>query len=429
MSVPLLQIALLIATVLALAGLAAGAWGLRAAAAERRRLSVLEAELAAAQSRAVRAEALAEAAEAAKTQVGDAFKAMSAEALEKSAADLLKRAEEAFASRDRLAQERLHGQLKPVAETLTKFQEHVAALEKARVEETGGLKAQIAALMQASVETQGEARKLSAALRRGAGVQGRWGEQTLRNVLEAAGLQNRFDFEEQFSVETEEGRRRPDVKVKMPGGGVFAIDAKASLNAFLEAQECPDDATREQCLARHAQSLKQHMQGLSAKAYWDQFKAEGSPDFVAMFVPGDGFLAAALERQPDLLSDAMDKRVLIVTPTTLFALCKAVAYGWRAEEQTVNAAKVASLGKELYKRLSVMGGHAAAVGKALDSAVGKYNQFVGSLESQVMVSARRFEELSVDHEGKDLPELTAVEQTPRALSRPELVAPEKEPAQ
>ena len=349
------------------------------------------------------------------------LKAQAAQSAQAVADQMVTRATETFQAQDRLARERMEAQLKPVAETLTKFQQQVQALEKTRAEETGGLKAQIAALMQASVDTQGEARKLSAALRRGAGVQGRWGEQTLRNVLEAAGLQNRFDFEEQFSVETEEGRRRPDVKVKMPGGGVFAIDAKASLNAFLEAQECPDDATREQCLVRHAQSLKSHMQGLSAKAYWDQFKTEGSPDFVAMFVPGDGFLAAALERQPDLLSDAMDKRVLIVTPTTLFALCKAVAYGWRAEEQTANAAKVATLGKELYKRLSVMGAHAASVGKALDTAVGKYNQFVGSLESQVMVSARRFEDLSVDHEGKDLPELNPVEQTPRQLSRPELV--------
>ncbi|WP_374275883.1 DNA recombination protein RmuC [Brevundimonas sp.] len=352
--------------------------------------------------------------------MGELVRAQAGETARAVADQLVTRATETFQAQDRLARERMEAQLKPVAEQLTKFQEHVAALEKSRVEDTGGLKAQIAALMQASVDTQGEARKLSAALRRGAGVQGRWGEQTLRNVLEAAGLANRFDFEEQFSLDTEEGRRRPDVKVRMPGGGVFAIDAKASLNAFLEAQECPDDATRDQCLARHAQSLRSHMQGLSAKAYWDQFKAEGSPDFVAMFVPGDGFLAAALERQPDLMSEAMDRRVLIVTPTTLFALCKAVAYGWRAEEQTKNADKVATLGKELYKRLSVMGGHVAALGKALETASGKYNQFVGSLESQVMVSARRFEDLQVDHEGKELPELPAVETAPRALSRPEL---------
>jgi DNA recombination protein RmuC len=311
-----------------------------------------------------------------------------------------------------------------VAETLAKFEAQVAAVEKTRAEETGGLKAQITALMEASVATQAEARKLSAALRRGAGVQGRWGEETLRNVLEAAGLNSRFDFQEQFSVDTEEGRRRPDVKVMMPGGGVFVIDAKASLNAFLEAQDAVDDTAREASLVRHAQSLKTHMLGLSAKAYWDQFKEEGSPDFVAMFVPGDGFLAAALDRQPDLMAEAMDKRVLIVTPTTLFALCKAVAYGWRVEEQAANAGKVAELGKELYKRLSVMGGHAASVGKALGVAVDRYNAFVGSLESQVLTQARRFEELQVDHEGRALPELAPVETAVRPLAK--LAAPAAE---
>ena len=362
--------------------------------------------------------------EESRKETAEFIKAQSAQSAQAVAEQLVQRATETFQAQDRVARERMEAQLKPVAETLKAFQEKVSLLEKERAEQAGGLKAQIDALMRASVETQGEARKLSAALRRGAGVQGRWGEQTLRNVLEAAGLTSRFDFEEQFSLDTEEGRRRPDVKVRMPGGGVFAIDAKASLNAFLEAQEAVDEATRDQALVRHAQSLRAHMTGLSAKAYWDQFKGEASPDFVAMFVPGDGFLAAALERQPDLLTEAMDKRVLIVTPTTLFALCKAVAYGWRAEEQTRNADKVAQLGRQLYQRLSVMGGHVEGLRRALDQAVGKYNQFVGSLESQVMVSARRFEDLHVDHEGKELPELGAVEQTPRGLARPELTGPD-----
>jgi len=334
---------------------------------------------------------------------------------------LIKRTEENFKSRELLSQQRLEAQLKPVAETLAKFEAQVTAVEKARAEETGGLKAQITALMEASTATQAEARKLSAALRRGAGVQGRWGEQTLRNVLEAAGLNKRFDFEEQFSVDTDEGRRRPDVKVRMPGGAVFVIDAKCSLNAFLEAQELTEDLPREAALLRHAQSVRAHMTSLSAKTYWDQFAAEGSPDFVAMFVPGDSFLAAALERLPDLMTEAMDKRVLLVTPTTLFALCKAVAYGWRVEDQARNAANIVAVGRELYKRVAVMGAHAGAVGKALESAVGKYNQFVGSLESQVLTQARRFEDLSVDHEGKDIPELVPVESGVRALNK--LAAP------
>jgi DNA recombination protein RmuC len=328
---------------------------------------------------------------------------------------VLKRADETFHNREQLAQARLEAQLKPVAETLARFQEQVVAVEKARAEQTGGLKEQIAALMAASTATQDEARKLSAALRRGAGVQGRWGEQTLRNVLEAAGLAKHYDFQEQTGTDTEEGRRRPDVTVRLPGGAVFVIDAKCSLNAFLDAQDAPDEAMREAAYLRHAQSVRAHVQGLSAKAYWDQF--ERSPDFVAMFIPGDSFLAAALERAPDLMGEAMDRRVLVVTPTTLFALCKAVVYGWRVEEQAANAQEIGKLGRELYKRLSVMGGHAASVGKALEAAVGRYNQFVGSLETQVMTQARRFEDLKVDHEGRELPELAPVETAVRPLAK------------
>ncbi|MBB3891015.1 DNA recombination protein RmuC [Phenylobacterium haematophilum] len=332
------------------------------------------------------------------------------------AEQVMKRADETFHNREQLAQARLEAQLKPVAETLAKFQEQVVAVEKTRAEETGGLKEQISQLLQASTATQAEARKLSAALRRGAGVQGRWGEQTLRNVLEAAGLHNRYDFDEQTSTDSEEGRRRPDVTVRLPGGAVFVIDAKCSLNAFLEAQDAPDEASREAAYLRHAQSVRAHMQGLSAKAYWDQFN-QGSPDFVAMFIPGDSFLAAALERAPDLMTEAMDRRVLVVTPTTLFALCKAVVYGWRVEEQAANAQEISKLGRELYKRISVMGAHAGSVGKALEAAVSRYNQFVGSLETQVLTQARRFEDLKVDHEGKELPELAPVETGIRPLAK------------
>ena len=333
---------------------------------------------------------------------GDNLSGHAAQAAQMAANEVISRAAETF---------------KPVSETLAKFQEQVRAAEKARAEETGGLKVQIDALMRASVDTQAEARKLSAALRRGAGVQGRWGEQTLRNVLEAAGLTKRFDFEEQVSVEGEEGRRRPDVTVRMPGGGVFVIDAKCSLNAFLDAQDALDDTAREAALARHAQSVRTHMTGLSSRAYWDQFPKEGSPDFVAMFVPGDGFLAAALDNLPDLMTEAMEKRVVLVTPTTLFALCKAIAYGWRAEEQAANAVQIATLGRELYKRLSVMGGHVAGLGKALETALGRYNAFVGSLESQVLSQARRFEDLAVDHEGRDLEVLEPIETGLRPLAK------------
>jgi DNA recombination protein RmuC len=341
--------------------------------------------------------------------------AQAARSAETVAEAILKKNEAEQASREQLVQARLEAQLKPVAETLAKYQEQLAAVEKTRAEETGGLKQQIAQLLQASSATQEEARKLSAALRRGAGVQGRWGEQTLRNVLEAAGLSHRYDFEEQTSTDTEEGRRRPDVTVRLPGGAVFVIDAKCSLNAFLELQEATEEAARTAALARHVQSVRGHIHGLSAKAYWDQFEA--SPDFVAMFIPGDSILAAALDHAPDLMTEAMDKRVVIVTPSTLFALCKAVAYGWRVEEQAANARKIADLGRELYKRIAVMGAHAGSVGKALEAAVSRYNQFVGSLESQVLTQARRFEELKVDHEGREVAELAPVETAVRPLAK------------
>jgi DNA recombination protein RmuC len=343
------------------------------------------------------------------------LRAQAAQSAQVVAEELVKRASETFRSQEALALERMAGQLKPVADTLVKFEAQVAAIEKARAEDAGGLKQQIAELLKASADTQFEARKLSAALRRGAGVQGRWGEQTLRNVLEAAGLQHRFDFDEQVTTDDGEGRRRPDVVVRLPGGGVLVIDAKCSLNAFLEAQEAPDDATREAFLVRHAQSVREHMRGLASRGYAQQF--ERSPDIVAMFVPGDHFLATALERLPDLLSDALSQKVVLVTPTTLFALCKAVAYGWRVEDQAKSAEQVAVLGRDLYKRLSVMGGHVAGVGKALEGAVTKYNLFIGSLESQVLTQARRFEDMAVDHEGRDLPALQPVEISPRPLSK------------
>jgi DNA recombination protein RmuC len=343
----------------------------------------------------------------------ETLKAQAAVSANAVAEELVKRATETFAAQDRLVQAKLEAQLKPVADTLEKFQLQVTAAEKARAEETGGLKSQIERLLLASTATQEEARKLSAALRRGAGVQGRWGEQMLRNVLEMAGLKAKVDFHEQVTVDA--GGLRPDVVVRLPGGGAFVIDAKCSLNAFLEAQDALDDAAREAGYARHAQSVRAHMQSLASKAYWEQF--EQSPDFVVMFVPGDAFLSAAVERLPDLYAQAMDRRVILVTPSSLFALCKAVVYGWRVEEQNLNAKEIVGLGRELYKRIAAMAAHAQAMGKGLETAVGRYNQFVGSLETQVHTQARRFEDLKVDHEGKEIPELAPIETAVRPLTK------------
>ncbi|RZJ24655.1 MAG: DNA recombination protein RmuC, partial [Brevundimonas sp.] len=405
-------VAALAAAIVAVIALAWALMERRRAAASDARAWDLSQRFAATEARLHMAE------DAAATQT-ELLRAQAAQSAQTAADEMLKRTDETFRNRELLAQQRMDAQLKPVADTLKLFQEQVAALEKTRAEETGGLKEQLAQLMTASTATRDEARKLTEALRGNTGRRGRWGEQTCRNVLEAAGMAGRFDFTEQTSSADDEGRQnRPDFIIRLPGGGMFVIDAKVPL-AFDDTTDQGDEETRAHARSvRIAASLKTHMRQLASKAYQDQFKP--SPDFVALFVPGDAFLSAALDHEPNLLTDAMASRVVIVTPTTLFALCKAVAYGWRAEEQAKNAEDVAKLGKQLYARLSVMGGHAAAVGRALDTAVGKYNQFVGSLESQVMVSARRFEDLHVDHEGKEIPELAPVEQTPRTLSRPEL---------
>ncbi|MHB8528213.1 MAG: DNA recombination protein RmuC [Caulobacteraceae bacterium] len=346
---------------------------------------------------------------------GELIQLQAARAAGEAADAAVRRAEEALANRDALAQARLDAQLKPVADTLARFETQVAAVEKARNLQAGEFKAQIGQLLEASTATREEARRLSQSLRRGAGVQGRWGEEMLRNVLEIAGLKAGIDYQEQVHLAADGAHHRPDVVVRLPGGGAFVIDAKCSLTAFLEALESVDEMARETALARHAHSLRAHMQSLAAKSYWD--KLEQSPDFVVMFVPGDGFMAAASERQPSLMSEGWDRNVILATPTTLFGLCKAVHYGWRAESQARNWKQIADTGRELYRRLSVMGEHVNGMGKALTQAVGRYNQFVGSLESQVLTQARRFEEFRTDHGEKDICELTPLEIAARPLAK------------
>ncbi len=343
------------------------------------------------------------------------LKAQAAQSANTVAQELVRRAAETFKAQDAVAQAKLEAQLKPVADTLARFEARAAAAETVRAADSGGLKVQIEQLLAASVATQAEARKLSAALRRGAGVQGRWGEQMLRNVLELAGMRAGVDFVEQLHIAGEGGASRPDVVVRLPGGGSFVIDAKCSLNAFLEGQDAVDEAARELCYARHAVSVRAHMKGLSDKAYWE--KLESSPDFVAMFIPGDAFLSVAAERAPDLFTQAMERRVLLVTPSSLYAVCKAVSYGWRVERQARNAAEIAALGRELYKRLATMGGHVQALGTSLGRAVGAYNQFTGSLETMVLSQARRFEDLEVEHEGKAIDEAAPIEAAVRPLTR------------
>jgi len=337
---------------------------------------------------------------------------------------LVARAQQTFEAQQKLAEAKIDAQLKPVAETLVKFERKVADADAARTREAGALKAHLDLLVVASAATRDEAQKLSTALKRGAGVQGRWGEQMLRNTLELAGMQAGVDFEEQVhAVSADGGVQRPDVTVRLPGG-VFVIDAKCSVADYLAAQEAASEEAREAAYARHAASVKSHMQALAAKAYWEQFDA--SPDFVAMFIPGDSFLAAAVERAPELYIQAMERRVILVTPSSLFALCKAVVYGWRMDQQAANAREIAELGRELYRRLQTMGGHVAGLGGALTNAVSKYNAFVGSLERNVLTQARRFETLKADTPATPIRELSAVETPIQPLLK--LAADEEPPA-
>ena len=314
---------------------------------------------------------------------------------------ILKKNEEAIHNREQLAQARLEAQLKPVAESLEKFQKQVTDAEKARAEEAGGLKQQIVQMISATASTREETLKLTNALRRGAGIQGRWGEQMLRNVLEMAGLKLGVDFEEQVHTVNEDGASRPDVVVKLPGGSFLVIDSKVSTNdyeAYLAAQ---DDLTREAALAAHAESVRRHVRQLSSKAYWARFDKppfSRSPDVVVMFMPLESAFACAVEHHTSLVADAWEQRVAIVTPAALFPLLKAVAYGWRAEDQAAKAREIAEAGRELHKRVSVIAKYAADLGTALDRAVGHYNDFIGSLERNVVTQAKKFESLSAQSE-------------------------------
>jgi len=259
-----------------------------------------------------------------------------------------------------------------------------------------------------------ETRNLVTALRRPE-VRGRWGEITLRRVVELAGLTVYADFTEQAHVATTEGALRPDLVVHMPDERDLVIDAKTPLDAYLEAVEADSDEARRVALARHAQQVEARIRELAGKAYWSQF--ERSPEFAVLFLPGDQFLSAALTERPELIDNALRQSVVIATPSTLMALLKAVAYGWRQAQVAQNAAEIRDLGQELYRRLGNFSAHLARVGQRLGSAVESYNSAVGSLERQVLPQARRFTELGVTADAA-LPALEAVERLAREPAAP-----------
>ena len=306
-----------------------------------------------------------------------------------------------FKQTEQAAGARLAQLLAPVSERLERYEKAVDLVEKERQAAFGNLSGLLESLRVSNEGVKAEAARLSNSLRNAPKARGRWGEQQLRNVLESCGLSEYADFQTEVSVGLEDGGRlRPDVVVRVPGGQSLVIDAKVSLNAYQDAFNAEDEGARQSGLAAHANSLKTHINSLGNKAYWTQFDA--APEYVILFIPGEHFLAAALETDPTLWDFAFDKRVLLATPTNLIAIARTVAAVWRQERVVEQAKEIAALGKELYARISVMGAHVSRVGKNLDTAVSAYNSFVGSLESQVLTSARRFDALDIDTAGKSI---------------------------
>lgn len=328
----------------------------------------------------------------------------------------LERADQRFRQSEESAGQSLKSLLQPVHERLARYEEAVGKVEAERRDAFGLLHGQIAAMREGTERVSSEAAKLVNALRNAPKARGRWGEQQLRNVLESCGLSEHADFQTEVSVaDGDGGRLRPDVVVKVPGGQSLVIDAKVSLNAYQDAFGAVDEGERAAHLAAHAAAMKAHVNTLGAKAYWNQF--DDTPDYVVMFVPGEHFLAAALDHDADLWDYAFERKVLLATPTNLIAIARTVAAVWRQEKLAGQAREIAALGKELYARMSVMGTHIARVGRNLDQATGAYNAFVGSFESQVLTQAKRFEALDVETGGKEIPTLPVAEQAARPLAK------------
>ncbi len=352
-------------------------------------------------------------------ELRNAFKAMASDALKSNNMSFLVLAKESLERFQTEAKGDLDNRQKavadlvaPVRDSLNKVDAQIQQLEVERGKAYSALHTQVQSLITTQKELQSETGNLVRALRT-PNVRGRWGEIQLRRVVEIAGMLSYCDFTEQETVTTDSGRLRPDLVVKLPGGKHVVVDAKTPLQAFLDAFETTDEETRRACLANHARQVRDHMKTLAGKSYWEQFEA--TPEFVVMFLPGETFFSAALEQDPSLIEQGVLNRVIPASPTTLIALLKAVNYGWNQEKLARNAQQISALGKELHDRLRLLAGHITSVGTGLDRAVESYNKAVGSLESRVLVSARKFAELGASV-ADDIPELAPIETTARALS-------------
>jgi len=344
-------------------------------------------------------------------EVQDQFKLLAGEALKVSSEDFSKRAIEIFQHHKDATTKDITNLVKPLGESLQAYDLALKDIEKARISGFTSITEALNTVNAQHGEVRTATSNLVNALRASPKTRGRWGEETLRRVMELSGMVENCDFETEKHFPGGEESLRPDVIINITGGRTIVVDAKAPVTAYLESIDADTDEKKEMLLNRHAKQLRERLTDLSSKSYWQ--KVAGSADCVVMFVPGDNFVSAAFERDPNLFEDAIKNRVLICTPTTFIALAKAISYGWRQEKLAQSALDVSRLGKELYSRLTTLGGHVVSLGKNINSAAQKYNLLVGSLENSVLPQARRFNDLGIAGSIDPLPDLVQVDTVAR----------------
>ena len=343
----------------------------------------------------------------AREQLSAQFSETAGKLLNEAQRALVERADQRFHQAHEKSEASLKALLQPIDTTLKRYEEGLGRVEKERVDSYAALREAVDLVRTGQGQVRDETARLVNALRSSPKARGRWGEQSLYNLLEQAGLSEHVDYMREVSVDTEDGRLRPDVIVRLPGGRELIIDAKCSLNAYQDASEAPDDQSRTAHLRAHAGSLRTHAQQLGAKDYWTRFGK--AADYVVMFIPGEHFLSAALEQDAGLWEWAFERRVLLATPTNLIAITRTVASVWRQEKLAEQAQQIGLLGKEMYERLAVAAGHLAGLGKSLNGSVSHYNKFVSSFENRVLVTGRKFRELSVETGSREIEAIEPVE--------------------